>query len=354
DLRITLDVLLDQVITQLGVDAAAVLLLNPHIQILEYAAGSGFHTDVPQHTHLRLGEGCAGRAALQRRTIPIPDFGTQISDIPQSAILNLQSKGFSAYYGVPLIAKGQIKGVLELLHRTPLNPDQEWLDFMETLATQAAIAIDNATLFDSLQRSNIDLALAYDSTLEGWAKALELRDMETEGHSWRVTDMTLRLAKALDVGKEEIAHIRRGALLHDIGKMGVPDSILLKPGPLSDEEWEIMRQHPVYARDMLMSIEYLRPALDIPYSHHERWDGSGYPQGLRGEEIPLTARIFAIVDVWDALNSDRPYREAWSQEKALEYIGSQAWAHFDPKVVEVFLNVFEQEKTLDAFHVFER
>ncbi|MFH1635291.1 MAG: PAS domain S-box protein, partial [Chloroflexota bacterium] len=339
DLRITLDVLIGQVITQLGVDAAAVLLLNPHIQTLEYAAGSGFHTDFPQHTHLRLGEGCAGRAALQRRTIPIPDFGAQISDIPQSAILKLQSKGFSAYYGVPLIARGQIKGVLELLNRTPLNPDQEWLDFMETLATQAAIAIDNVTLFDSLQRSNIDLALAYDSTLEGWAKALELRDMETEGHSRRVTEMTMRLAKFMDVGKEEIAHIRRGALLHDIGKMGVPDSILNNPGPLDDEELDIMHQHPVYARDMLMPIAYLRPALDIPYSHHEKWDGSGYPQGLRGEEIPLTARIFAIVDVWDALNSDRPYREAWDEEKVIEYIRGQSRVHFDPQVVEAFLSM---------------
>ncbi|MDD3699878.1 MAG: HD-GYP domain-containing protein, partial [Atribacterota bacterium] len=186
--------------------------------------------------------------------------------------------------------------------------------------------------------------LAYDTTIEGWAQALELRDRETEGHTRRVADLTVKLAQALGVKSEDLIHIRRGALLHDIGKMGIPDRILLKPGPLTPEEWEIMKKHPVYAWELLSPIKYLRPALDIPYYHHERWDGTGYPRGLKGEEIPLSARIFAVVDVWDALTSDRPYRPAWSQEKALQYIKEQSGHHFDPRVVEKFLGLLEELK----------
>ena len=179
--------------------------------------------------------------------------------------------------------------------------------------------------------------LAYDTTLEGWARALELRDQETEGHSKRVVELTLVLARALGIPNEERIHIRRGALLHDIGKMGIPDSILQKPGKLSDEEWGIMRQHPVHAFNLLAPIQFLKPALDIPYYHHEKWDGTGYPQGLKGKQIPLPARIFAIVDVYDALRSDRPYREAWSQEKIIEHLREQSGKHFDPEVVKAFL-----------------
>jgi putative nucleotidyltransferase with HDIG domain len=243
------------------------------------------------------------------------------------------------YFAVPLIAKGQVKGVLEIFNRHSIGSDPEWLDFLETLAGRAAIAIDNISLFDSLQRSNVELTLAYDATIEGWARALELRDRETKGHSQRVTEMTLQLASSLGLTESELEHTRRGTLLHDIGKMGVPDQILNKPGPLTDQEWEIMRQHPIYAYNMLTPIAYLRPALDIPYCHHEKWDGSGYPRGLAGEQIPLTARIFAVVDVWDALRSDRPYRPAWTEKKALQYIIDEAGKHFDPKVVKEFLKI---------------
>ena len=343
DLRVTLDVLLDQVIAQLAVDAADVLLLNPHTQTLECAARRGFRTTALQHTRLRLGEGLAGRAALERRTIS--DFRLRTADssseqseirIPQSAI---EAEAFTSYCGVPLIAKGEVKGVLEIFHRAPLDPDPEWLRFLDSLAGQAAIAIDSATLFNDLQRSNMELALAYDTTLEGWARALELRDYETEGHCRSVTELTVRVARAMDISDAELVHVRRGALLHDVGKMGLPDSILLKPGPLTDAEWDVMRQHPVYAYEMLSSIGFLRRALDIPYCHHERWDGSGYPQGLKGEQIPLAARVFAVVDVWDALLSDRPYRDAWPEERVLEHIREQAGKHFDPRVVEVFLGL---------------
>jgi putative nucleotidyltransferase with HDIG domain len=217
------------------------------------------------------------------------------------------------------------------------------LDFLDTLSGQAAIAVESAQLFQNLQLSNAELVEAYDATLEGWAKALELRDKETEGHSKRVTEMSLKLAKALGVDRREMIHLRRGALLHDIGKMGMPDSILLKPGPLSEEEWEVMRLHPVYAKDMLSTISFLRPALEIPYYHHEKWDGSGYPLGLSGEEIPLAARIFAVVDVWDALGSDRPYRTAWSREEIFAYIKEQSAKHFDPRIVETFVTILMQD-----------
>jgi PAS domain S-box-containing protein len=341
DLRLTLNVLLDQVTSQLDIHAADILLLHPHSRMLEYTAGRGFRTTALQYTRLRLGEGLAGQAALERRTISIPDFSSRVADFPQATVRNLQTENFVAYYGVPLVAKGQVKGVLEIFHRAPIAPDPQWLEFLEALAAQASIAIDNAALFTDLQRSNVELALAYDATIEGWSHALDLRDRETEGHTQRVTEMTERLARAFGLDEAEMVHVRRGALLHDMGKMGVPDNILLKAGPLTEEEWAIMHQHPQHAYDMLHQIAYLRPALDIPYCHHERWDGSGYPQGLKGEQIPLVARIFAIVDVWDALTSDRPYRKAWSQEQAREHIRSLAGVHFDPQVVKMFMEMIE-------------
>ena len=183
------------------------------------------------------------------------------------------------------------------------------------LCAQAAIAVDNAQLFAELERRNLELRLAYDETIEGWARALDLRDHETEGHSRRVTEMTVALCQQLGASAEQLVQVRRGALLHDIGKMGIRDAVLLKPGQLTDEEWAEMKQHPQYAVELLSPIEFLRPALDIPQYHHEKWDGSGYPLGLKGEAIPLTARVFAVVDVWDALTSDRPYREAWTRQQ---------------------------------------
>jgi putative two-component system response regulator len=187
-----------------------------------------------------------------------------------------------------------------------------------------------------------ELITAYDKTIEGWSRALDLRDKETEGHSQRVTEMTVRLARVAGLSEEALKHVRRGGLLHDVGKLGIPDAILLKAEKLTASEWEIMRKHPVYAYEWLSRIEYLLPALDIPYSHHEKWDGSGYPCGLKGEEIPLAARLFAIVDVWDALTSDRPYRKAMTIEEALEYIRSQSGKHFDPEVVRMFFNLFDK------------
>jgi putative nucleotidyltransferase with HDIG domain len=244
---------------------------------------------------------------------------------------------------VPLIVKGEVKGVLEVYRRVAFTPDAEWLEFLEAFAGQAAIAIDNAQLFENLQHANMDLNLAYDATIEGWSRAMDLRDHETEGHTLRVTDLTMDLARAMRISESQLTAIRHGALLHDIGKMGVPDAILLKEGNLTDEEWLVMRKHPELARNMLMPITYLNDALSIPYCHHEKWDGTGYPQGLKGDQIPLVARIFAVVDVWDALTNDRTYRKKWSKQKARQYIKEQSGKHFDPQVVDIFLKHIEEK-----------
>ena len=337
EIHFTLDVVLEHCLEQLDVDAAAILLLSPNTLTLEFISGRGFRTRMIERSRLRLGEGQAGRAALERKLLQLHDLRLSSSDFYQSSLVS--AEGFQAYFAVPLIAKGQVQGVLEIFNRSVLQANPEWLEFLETLAGQAALAIDSLSLFAELQRSNAQLGVAYDATIAGWSMALDLRDKETEGHTLRVTELSERLAREMGLSEMEIVHIRRGALLHDIGKIGVPDSILLKPDKLTPEEWEIMRKHPEYAYDMLLPIEYLRPALDIPYCHHEKWDGSGYPKGLKGEQIPLAARIFSVIDVWDALTSARAYRPAWSRKEALDYIREQTGTHFDPAVVHVFLRV---------------
>ena len=344
ELSETLQVVLYQTRAQLHVDAGAILLLNPLTQTLEYASSQGFQSELIQNTHLQLGEGRAGYAAREQRTFGRAEIESP-TEIPDRADLIVE-EGFAAYFIAPLLAKGRLLGALEIYHHAPIVMKTEWLKFLETLAGQAAIAIDNATLFAELQRSNHDLTEAYNTTLEGWSTALDLRDKETEGHTQRVTEMTVRLAGQMGVGPQGLVQIRRGALLHDIGKMGIPDRILLKPDTLTDEEWVLMRLHPTYALQMLKPIAYLDEAIDIPYCHHEKWDGTGYPRGLKGEEIPLAARIFSIVDVYDALTSDRPYRAAWPADKALEHIQKLSGTHFDPCVVEVFLKMVEEDQEI--------
>ena len=336
DLHLALSVVLSQVTAQLVVDAADILLFNQQ-NMLDFAAGVGFHTDALLHTHLQIGEGFAGMVALQQKTINVPDLERGKTGFLRSP--KFAQEGFRSYYGVPLVAKGRVRGVLEVFHRSPLSPDPDWLEFLETLAGEAAIAVENAALLKELQRTNFELTLAYNTTIEGWSRALDLRDRDTEGHTQRVTDGAIRLARRLGFSEAEIVHVRRGAILHDIGKMAIPDSILLKPGPLTPEEWEIIRQHPRYAYELLSPIPYLGAALDIPHYHHERWDGAGYPDNLKGDQIPLPARLFAVVDVYDALTSHRPYRPAWKPQAALNYIDSQKGKHFDPEVASEFLKL---------------
>lgn len=337
DLELTMDVLVNQLIHTLGVDAACVLAYRPSDQILEYVDAKGFRTKSLQYTSLKLGTGLAGKAALEQNLVYIPDLGNQSTSFKQSP--SFSQEEFVTYLAQPLITEGGLVGVLEIFHRTKLTPDPEWFTFLDSISRLAAIAIDRLNLYDNLARSNIELKQAYDATIEGWAKAIELRDGDTEGHSRRVVALTMNLARKMGVSDEKLVHMRRGALLHDIGKMAIPDGILLKSGKLSDEEWLVMKKHPSYAYDMLSKIDYLQQALDIPVSHHERWDGSGYPQGLEGENIPLQARIFAVVDVWDALQSDRPYREAWTEKKTIQYLKDQSGKEFDPHVVNEFLEL---------------
>lgn len=336
ELRGTLDAILDQLTRQVGCDAAAILLLNPKTHDLHFSAGHGFHTDEMARCFVSIGEGLAGQVAHERRPVSRSDLAALGPISPRSEIF--RAEGFKSYYGVPLIAKGTVRGVLEAFQRSTYYADPEWLDVFDTMASRAALAIEKAELFENLQHSTMELAHAYDATLEGWTRALDLRDRETEGHTKRVTEMTLKLAEALGDRSLDLVHLRRGALLHDIGKMGIPDSILLKAGPLTPHEWATMKLHPIYAHQMLYPIQYLRPAIDIPYCHHERWDGAGYPRGLGDTEIPLAARVFAVADVWDALRSNRPYRTAWTEERALAHIREGAGSQFDPEVVEAFLD----------------
>jgi response regulator RpfG family c-di-GMP phosphodiesterase/putative methionine-R-sulfoxide reductase with GAF domain len=340
DLRVTLNILMDHTLRHLKIDAVDILLFHAELQSLTYLCSAGFRSASPTRPLMRIGEGVAGQVVMKGRIEHIPNL-QESSEAKRDPLLIRE--GFVSYVGVPLIVKGQTKGLFELYHRSPLSPNDEWMQFMSTLAGQAAIAIDNSQLFDNLQRSNQEIRQAYDTTLEGWARALELRDRETEGHTRRVTRLTMDLARYMNVKEEELVNIYRGVLLHDIGKMGVPDQILRKTGPLTDPEWTEMRKHPQHAFDLLSPIPYLRPALDIPYCHHEHWDGSGYPRGLKREQIPLSARIFSVVDIWDALLSDRPYRKAWSREKVIAYLKEISGVILDPAIVEAFLKMTDEE-----------
>ena len=241
---------------------------------------------------------------------------------------------------VPLKLKDDLIGVLYVDNRAHAGIFKENdLELISAFADQAAVAIESARLFEDLQDSHRELERAYQATLEGWVRALDLRDKETEGHTQRVTILTHRLARSMGVDSDAIVHITRGALLHDIGKMAIPDGILLKPGQLTDDERKLIQKHPVYAYEMLRPIDFLIPAIDIPYCHHEKWDGTGYPRGLRGDEIPFAARIFPVIDVWDALTSDRPYRKAVPHDEVRQRIKADSGKHFDPLVIEAFMDL---------------
>lgn len=327
-------VLLEQVVKRLEIDAAVLLLYRHESEMLEFGSQIGYKNLEIEKLQLRKGESLSGQIAESKTTLHI----SRLSDKNAYLLLTATRKeGFEDFIGVPLMVESKLIGVLELFSRTQIQPDDDWLRFLDILSGQAAIVIDHVQLVNELQVANQELLRAYDATIEGWSQAMDLRDKETEGHTQRVTALTLLLSIELGLTGVELLQVRRGALLHDIGKLGVPDSILHKPGPLTEEEWVVMKQHPLYAKHMLENIEYLIPAMDIPYCHHEHWDGSGYPRGLKGEEIPLPARVFAIIDVWDALTSERPYRPAWSKEKTLQYIKDQSEVYFDPKILKVFI-----------------
>jgi putative nucleotidyltransferase with HDIG domain len=328
-----LEILINHVLQQLKVDAACVMIFNKDRETLQFRWGKGFAYKKYSGKEFAVNTTIAEQAIRVNHTVCYPSI-----DLRNYSHLNREN--FTSVACTPIFIQGKVEGVLEVFSKEPLRTSLDWIEFFETLAWQIAITIDNYDLFNGLQRSNQDLVDAYDATIQGWSHALDLRDKETEGHTQRVTEKALSLARKMNYPEEALVHMRRGALLHDIGKMSIPDRILLKEGPLTDEEWVIMRKHTDFAFELMAPIQYLWPALDIPYCHHEKWDGSGYPRGLKGEEIPLAARIFSVVDVWDALTSDRPYRKAWTHEAAITFIRSQRGKHFDPRVVDVFLENF--------------
>jgi putative nucleotidyltransferase with HDIG domain len=337
DLGKVLDVILEQAVARLGMDATDILLLDETEGELSLGARLGFRTDALQHTRLRAGQGFAGHALQSDQAVIVSDLDTNAEGFSRSPAF--ASEEFFFYAGHRLTVKGKIVGVLELFRRSPFRPYSSWELYFKTLAGQAAVALDNSSLLRGLRRANEELLEANEATIEGWAEALELRDRETEGHCRRVTSMTMSLAERFGIEGADLDCVRHGALLHDIGKMGIPDSILLKPGPLSAEEFEIMKRHPTIARDLLSRLQFLGKSLDIPYCHHEKWDGTGYPRGLSGDDIPLPARLFAVVDVYDALRSDRPYRASWPEEKVLDHIAALSGSHFDPKAAEAFIEL---------------
>ena len=337
-------VLAKQALRAVGGDYSSIFLLDPlsgdYVSHGWFSSRGESKNKLNDESTLRhaLGEGITGHVAVTGEIYVTEDMQRD----PVIFILDGEKKRMQKLHGgisLPLRAQEKIIGVMHVWMVDRHIFSETEIRILIAFAETAGNAIHRAMLFEQTVQQAGDLIHAYDNTLAGWARALELRDELTEGHTRRVTELTLRLARALGVSDAELVQIRRGALLHDIGKMGIPDSILHKPGPLTANEQNIMRMHTQYAHDMLLLIPFLRPALDIPYCHHEKWDGTGYPRGIKGEQIPLAARIFSVVDVWDALTSDRPYRNAWSMERVREYIRNESGKYFDPQIAEKFLQL---------------
>ena len=322
-------ILLDQLISTLNVDGAAFEILNPESGEMITELGRGVWASLTGD-RIPPGAGLSSKVLENGQVYFNNHIDSNVNLYHPEAIGRC-----TAVAGLPMKVKENVIGALWVCCEKPFTDHD--MHLFSVITDIAANFTHRVELLDNLQQTNTALVRAYDATIEGWARALELRDMETKGHCERVADLTLQVALKMSIKDDELVQIRRGALLHDIGKVAIPDSILHKPGALSAAEWKIMQKHPEYAKEWLSNIEFLRPALDIPIFHHEKWDGSGYPYGLKGEKIPLAARIFAIVDVWDALRSDRAYNKAWSVDKAMSYIKGQSGKHFDPKLVEAFI-----------------
>lgn len=331
--------LLKQIRTILDCDAVSLFLVEKDDQSIVCKSHSGFKTNLIERGRVRYGDSFVGIAAEERRIVSITDF----SDIdPKSLFATLITKeSFVSQHCALILVGGKLKGILEIWFRRSFLPGSEWFVLFDAIANQTGMALDYNDLYADLQRTYLELETSYEATIEGWSAAMDLRDEETEGHSHRVTALSVSLAAKLGLGEKEIGYVRRGAFLHDIGKIGIPDSVLLKPGPLNEEEWVLMKQHSRKGYDLLARVPYLKESLDIPLHHHEKYNGTGYPDGLSGENIPLSARLFAIVDVFDALTSNMPYREAWSKTKAVAYLREQKGIHFDPNLVDVFISMIE-------------
>ena len=334
DIKVINRVILEEVRKRLGADAANILHLNPLTNSLDLYGDVGFRRAFMRTTKVPISTSIAGKVLMDRGVFEAPDLSNNPVEF---LVKDWYEEGFKAYFAHPLIVKGKPIGVMELFIRHTFYPDQEWLKFFESLATQAAVAYDLYRTFNDLQKMKQNLANTYNATLETWSKSLELTNIESHGHNQRVTSQTLRLAKELGIEESELPNIERGALLHDIGKLGILDEILLKKGKLTDSDWHEIEKHPVIAKDLLSGVNLLKDAIEIPFSHHENWDGSGYPQGLKGEAIPLAARVFAVVETYDALLSDKPYRKAWTKDKTIDYLKEEKGKKFDPIIIDTFL-----------------
>lgn len=348
--NVIVSILLDQLMLQKDVDMVDLLLLDPYTRLLRFEQRRGYRISPAREPGgglmLRLNESLAGRVVIDRRYRSEADL-TRVEDggIQRTMLL---AEGMRAYLAAPLLAHGEVLGVLELMRRDPEPFDADWLEFVESLVGQVSTALSNAELYGRIQRSNMDLVQAYDAVIQAWAQAMESRGIEPTGHTRRTLRWTLALARVFGVFEEQLSHIRRGVLLHDIGKMAIADHILLKPDSLTPAELSEVRRHPHFAYLWLSTVAYLQPAIDIPYCHHEWWDGTGYPRGLRGTQIPLAARIFTVADVYDVLCSDRPHRPAWAPDRAAAYIREHAGTQFDPDVVNAFARLLEEGGVEDS------
>lgn len=321
-------------------DACIVLKYNPASRQFDLLATQGLDARALAKIHLYIENGLTRQVVGKRRSIQVENM--TLSEDNENHINLFSQEGFQAHITIPLINQRDLLGVLEVFWRETQYADTWKLEALQMIGEAITFAMEHTTVMEDLKRRNDELTTTYTATIEGLSRALELRDLETEGHTRRVSALTVRLAGHMQIPPDQCASIQQGALLHDMGKLGIPDAILLKPGSLTPQEWKVMQQHPLYAYNILAPIISLRQALDIPLYHHERWDGSGYPYGLKGEQIPLSARLFAVVDVYDALTSDRPYRSAWPRSQAVEYLREQAGQQFDPQVVAHFLELIKE------------
>jgi HD-GYP domain-containing protein (c-di-GMP phosphodiesterase class II) len=343
DLAEVLQIAVESAVEMLGLDTGAVYTLEDETLLLG-ATSPPLPPQFPEelrlahlkdHPHIQ-------KAVTTPAPVYLQDARTALLSAAEKAVV--ETRGLVSILYFPLVLKGSAIGVFIVGSSGSVRKfSSSEIELSYVLAAQVSLAIANAQLYKKAQDAFIDLTRTYDATLEGWSRVLDMRDHVTDEHTHRVADLTVTLARRMGIPESELGHIRRGALIHDIGKMAIPDSILQKPDDLSEEELAIMRTHPEKAFQILSQIDYLRPSMDIPYFHHEKWDGTGYPRGIQGEKIPLPARIFAVVDVFDALTSDRPYRKAWSREKALRYLQEQSGKHFYPEAVEAFSEMIREQ-----------
>lgn len=342
DVKDPLPAVLELLASVVQADAMTAIGYNPRSQRFDLLASHKLDARVIAKLKLYFETGLAGKAAKESKVVWIDDM--TVSDLPSRPMSPLAQEGFRSYLAMPLIGHNDFLGMLEAVWRTPQDLQASSVDFLERMAEHISFTMERTSIVKDLRYRNKELAATYNAMIEGLSRALELRDLETEGHTRRVSRLMMRFVEHMQIPPDQWDAIRQGALLHDIGKLGIPDAILLKPGSLTKQERQVMQQHAVYGYNVLAPIINLRQTLDITLYHHERWDGSGYPYSLKGEQIPLVARLFAVVDVFDALTSDRPYRPAWSHDQAIEYLREQGGQQFDPRVVELFLEITGQRE----------